>query len=231
MMDFLLDPVRRRKVLYLTAIFILIIAIIVLLTEFSANKKASKEKAAQDSVSIAGEEKLYDNAEPIQEIVTVDTEIVQDGLRDMGELITEEYYFTQVEEYTNKKKVFILDSTASFTYSYDGVVTAGIDCNDVTISKDDEKKTVTITIPQAEIFSVNIDHDSFKVFEEKDGLFNKADLKMYNNSMIKFEDAAREKAKEKGIIEKAGEGAEKMIYSFAQSLINNDEYKIEVVQK
>ncbi len=218
--------------LYIVAIVVLLVLITILLVEFAGGKNKT-EGSATDTTAVneAEQDKLYDNA-IIEEIVTVDTEIIEDGLRRMGELITEEYYFTQVETYTNTKKfIEFLESTATFTYSYDGVVTAGIDCNDVKIDKDDENKVITITIPKSEIFSVNVDRDSFKIFEEKNGIFNKADLSMFNESQAEFENAARNKAIEKGIIEKADEGAEKMIESFARSLMDTDEYKLEIVQE
>ena len=58
---------------------------------------------------------------------------------------------------------------------------------------------------------------------------NKADIKNYNDSLIEFENAAKSKAIEKGIVKKADEGALKMISSFVGSLIDSDEYKIEYI--
>lgn len=175
--------------------------------------------------------KLFENAVEVEEVVTVNTEIIAEGLREMGILITEEYYFTQVEEYTSTKKWAVFESEASFTYSYDGVVSAGIDCNEIEIKKNDETKVITISIPTADILSVNIDHDSFKIYEEKNGIWNKVNLESFNNSIIEFENAAKEKALEKDIINKADEGAQKMIESFVNSLIDSEEYTIEYVTK
>ncbi|MBO4825556.1 MAG: DUF4230 domain-containing protein, partial [Lachnospiraceae bacterium] len=150
---------------------------------------------------------------------------------EMGTLITQEYYFTQVEEYTNTEKFWIFDSTASFTYSYDGVVAAGIDCSQITVVKDDEKKVITITIPKAEITSVTIDNDSFKKYEEKNGLWNKVTTDKFNDSMAAFKETAKNNAVAKGLLENADKSAEQMIVSFAKSVSTDAEYKIETVRK
>ncbi|MBQ8666042.1 MAG: DUF4230 domain-containing protein [Lachnospiraceae bacterium] len=197
--------------------------------------KMGDNKAATNPVPINAEDedKLYDGAETtvVEEIVTVDTEIIADGLREMGTLITEEYYFTQLEKYKKTEKVWIFKSEASTAYSYDGVVTAGIDCNEIGIEKDDENKTITISIPKASILNVDIDPNSFQMYEEKNGLWSKFNISDYNKSLIEFEEAGKKKALEKGIIEKADESAKKMVESFVNSLIDSDEYTIEYKTK
>ena len=197
--------------------------------------KMGDNKAATNPVPINAEDedKLYDGAETtvVEEIVTVDTEIIADGLREMGTLITEEYYFTQLEKYKKTEKVWIFKSEATTAYSYDGVVTAGIDCNEIGIEKDDENKTITISIPKASILNVDIDPNSFQMYEEKNGLWSKFNINDYNKSLIEFEEAGKKKALEKGIIEKADESAKKMVESFVNSLIDSDEYTIEYKTK
>lgn len=197
--------------------------------------KMGDNKAATNPVPINAEDekKLYDDAETtvVEEIVTVDTEIIADGLREMGTLITEEYYFTQLEKYKKTEKVWIFKSEATTAYSYDGVVTAGIDCNEIGIEKDDENKTITISIPKASILNVDIDPNSFQMYEEKNGLWSKFNINDYNKSLIEFEEAGKKKALEKGIIEKADESAKKMVESFVNSLIDSDEYTIEYKTK
>ena len=53
--------------------------------------------------------------EPREEkvIVTMNVETLEDGLENMGVLVTQEYYFTQVETYTKEKKILnFIDSTS-----------------------------------------------------------------------------------------------------------------------
>lgn len=197
----------------------------------------SKDKEQIQSVqNNSAHTKLYENAESVKETVIVNTQILEDGFRNMGTLITEEYYFTQVEDYKNKQKVFeifdkTIDSTAYLTFSYDGVVNAGIDCEKIVVNKDEENKKIEIAIPKAEIIDVVIDHNSFKAIKEKNGIVNKVDMNMMNDSLKQFEESAREKAMEKKILEKADEYARKMIESFVNSVVDVNEYQIVYVEK
>ena len=226
------DKDKRTIIIYGAISVILLIIVIILTAQFFMNRNDKADSQTRHATSSQAKNgKLFDNADTSKETVTFDTQIIEDGLRDMGILITEEYYFTQVEEMTKTKKVLFGTSEASSTYSYDGVVSAGIDCNDVTIEKDDEAKSITIKLPKSEIRTVSIDKESFKIYEEKNGIFTKFNFTDYNNSLIEFETAAKDKAMEKGILDKADDGAKKMIEAFARSLVDTDEYKLEVVMK
>ncbi len=224
------DKKKRTFLIYGGISIVLLIIVICLFTEMVKQRKEqlSDEKQTVSTVN-SKKGKLFDNAEVPKETLTFDTQIIEDGLREMGVLITEEYYFTQVEQMSKTKKILFGTSEATSTYSYDGVVSAGIDCNSVTIDKDDEKKEITIRLPKSEIKTVSIDKESFKVYEEKNGIFTKFNISDYNDSLIEFENAAKEKAMEKDILDKADEGARKMIDAFARSLVDTDEYRINVV--
>ncbi|MBP5309148.1 MAG: DUF4230 domain-containing protein [Lachnospiraceae bacterium] len=222
---------KRSKRIYIIICIVLSIIIIWLIAGIFSKNNETDNASLKDVVEKQSDKKLFDDSPVVSEIVTVNTEIIEDGLKEMGTLITQEYYFTQVEEYKSTERVWIFDSKASFIFSYDGVVTAGIDCNDIDISKDDEAKLIKVQIPKSEIIGVNIDHDSFKIYEEKEGLWNKLDMTKYNNSIIEFENEAKSKALNKGIIDKADENAKNLIESFINSLLEDNEYSIEFINK
>ena len=222
---------KKLKTIYIVICIFLSIIIIWLLVGMLNNRNKTDNASHKDIVEKQSDKKLFDDSPVVEEIVTVNTEIIKDGLKEMGTLITQEYYFTQVEEYKSTERVWIFDSKASFIFSYDGVVTAGIDCNDIEITKDDEAKIINVKIPKSNIIGVNIDHDSFKIYEEKEGLWNKLDMTKYNNSIIEFENEAKNKAINKGIIDKADENAKTLIESFINSLIEDNVYSIEFVIK
>lgn len=222
---------KKLKTVYIVICIFLSIIIIWLLVGMLNNRNETDNASLKDIVEKQSDKKLFDDSPVVEEIVTVNTEIIKDGLKEMGTLITQEYYFTQVEEYKSTERVWIFDSKASFIFSYDGVVTAGIDCNDIEITKDDEAKIINVKIPKSNIIGVNIDHDSFKIYEEKEGLWNKLDMTKYNNSIIEFENEAKNKAINKGIIDKADENAKTLIESFINSLIEDNVYSIEFVIK
>ena len=103
----------------------------------------------------------YENTNTVTEVVenaitetetTISGETIREGLNDIGELATEEYFFTRVETFDkskNIKGIKIPFTESKFVYSYDGIVKAGIDFADVSVEKDDLKKIITITLPDS----------------------------------------------------------------------------------
>lgn len=159
----------------------------------------------------------------------VSVQLISEELKDMGELNTAEYCFTMVEEYSKIKPVFkVFDATASFMYSYDGSISAGIECDKIKVEKDEENKSVTITLPKSKITHVDIDKDSFQAYSEKEQLWNKLTIEDYNDSLKEFETKAKAKAMDKGVLNRADENAKKTILSFVTSLLDDSEYKIVV---
>ena len=158
----------------------------------------------------------------------MNVETIQDGLQNMGILITQEYYFTQVETYTKEKNVLgFIPSSSEIAYSYDGTVTAGVDFEKIEISKDEAAKTIFVDIPDSEIQTVNIDKSTFKVYSEKDSLWNPMKLEDYNVSRTEFEEAAKKKALDSGIIGRSDEQAKALIGNFIKEFPQTNGYKIE----
>jgi len=171
----------------------------------------------------------------VEKIVTVEkeitAEIVQDSLRDAGFLVTEEYYFTEVVSYSSIKKLWNIDlgiTESSYLASYDGVVTAGVDLTKAQVEKDEEKKLVTVTLPAAVIENIDIDPESFVLYSEKAGLGNRLSAADFNNSLIELEQTAREKAVERGVLERAEKNARTLIGGLVGSLVDTTEYRVEL---
>lgn len=168
----------------------------------------------------------------IEKEISVDT--VEDGLRDMGILITDEYYFTEVVSFSSVKKFFKTDIKLAFTESsylagYDGVITAGPDFTATRVEKDEAAKTVTVILPKSQIRNVDINPDSFKLFSEKQGFTNPLSASDFNSSLIELENTARQKALEKGILQRADENAVAIVTNFIGNLIDMSVYHVKVV--
>lgn len=161
-------------------------------------------------------------------LISTSAEMIREGLANMGTLITLEYDFTQVETYTKEKNIFIVIPTRSgFMYSYDGAVTAGVDLQQVSVHTDEERGVISIDLPDSEIQAVTIDRDTFRIYSERESLWNPLKLEDYNISLAEFEDAAKEKALANGILERSDEQAQKLVREFAGSLPNTSGYTIE----
>ena len=217
-----METVKKNKnKIYLAIIVVAVIVMVVLLVDYKKNVPAEpslSDIAASDNTVKKDTSKV---------LVTVNTETIREGIANMGTLITQEYYFTQVEKYTKEKTIMkFITSSSEFIYSYDGSVTAGVDFEKIAIDKDEDAKTITIDIPDSEIFSVNIDKDTFKIYSEKDSLWNPVKLEDYNSSLAKFEESAKEKALQNGILEKSDAQAKTLIENFMHSLPETSKYQI-----
>ncbi len=210
--------------IYIGIIAVSMVLAIVLFARFE--KDRAQEPVTDTATTLATLEKK-ENVK-----ITVNVETIQDGLQDMGTLITQEYFFTQVEQYTKEKKVLSVFNTSSgFTYSYDGTVTAGIEFSEIKVSSDEEAKMIMIELPHSTIQTVNIDTKTFKVYSEKDSLWNPLKLEDYNISIGEFEEEAKDRAIKNGILEKSDDQAKTLITNFIKNFPNVSEYGIEITFK
>lgn len=184
-------------------------------------------------VTVKEVEKLVEVEKIVEVEKEISAEMIEDGLHDMGVLLTEEYYFSEVVSFSSIKKFFSTDINLPFTESaylasYDGVVTAGIDFSSVTVEKNDETKHITVHIPKAEIQNIDIDPDSFELYSEKVGLGNPVSAEDFNNSLIELENTAGTKAVERGLLDRADENAKTLIENFVGGLVDRSVYSLEI---
>ena len=212
---------QHRNQIYIGVTIIASILVLVLCLDFKIRRDAERNEAAMTATTIKEKEKKD------KVVISVSTDTIQDGLANMGVLITQEYYFTQVEKYT-KEKTFLkfITSSSEFMYSYDGAVMAGIDFEKIEIKTDEDRKIITVYMPDSEIQAVTIDKNTFKIYSEKDSLWNPLKLEDYNISLVEFEDAAKEKAIASGILGRSDEQARNLVREFISSLPNTGEYTI-----
>jgi hypothetical protein len=142
-------------------------------------------------------------------------------------LITASYWYNHAEyfEYSNKIKDFTIPfTTSSFILECTGEVTAGVDFSKVKVQETED--TITIILPAAEVFSNDIDADSFEIKDEKNSVFNKISVEDTTETFKRIEEDELAKALERGILKEAEQNAEKAIKSFAKNLISGKDYKI-----
>lgn len=165
---------------------------------------------------------------------TISGDIIEAGLKDIGELATEEYYFTEVETYDSSKKYKdfkIPFTTSRFVYSYDGTIKAGIDFAKIKVEKDDLTKIITVSLPKSRILSSELDEDSFQMFDEKESIFNPISVTDFNAANSALMDKAKEDALARGVLDNADENAATLVENFITSTYDVSDYKIETVIK
>ena len=85
---------QHRNQIYIGVTIIASILVLVLCLDFKIRRDAERNEAAMTATTIKEKEKKD------KVVISVSTDTIQDGLANMGVLITQEYYFTQVEKYT-----------------------------------------------------------------------------------------------------------------------------------
>ncbi len=162
---------------------------------------------------------------------TITGDVIKAGLTDIGELATEEYYYTGVESFDSSKSIKGFDipfTTTSFIYSYDGTIKAGIDFTAVDVTKDDLKKLIVVTIPKSKILSSEIDENSFKLYDEKKSIFNPLSVSDVNDTIKDLKEKAEADAVKKGVLERADKNAVTLIKQFLKSTYEVSDYTIKV---
>ena len=222
-----MDKKKIKKILYIAACVICIGVIIWLVGDWIFNFSQYKP-----DYNVPIDTEVYKFKEDKNTLVEAEISVLKESLGSMQVLITEEYNFTQVEEYTKEKTFLSFITTKSeFIFSYDGVVTVGLDCSKIEIDKDDNSKKLTITIPKSEIQDTVIDNDSFKLYKEKEGFCDKLTMEDYNKSVLLLKKNAEARAVNMGILDKADENAKTIISSFVREMLGDSEYTVEYVLK
>lgn len=226
---------EKTSIVYIVLIAAVVIAIICIVA-FGLRGKESPAEIPAPVISQETEAKVvYKEIEKLVEVEkTITAGMIEDGIRNMGVLITGEYYFTEAVSFSSIKKLLNTGIELPFTESaylasYDGVVTAGIDFEAVRVEKTDENRSVTVYIPAAEIRNVDIDPNSFRLYSEKSGIGNPFSVGDFNRSLVELEDNARTRATERGLLEQADKNAEQIIRNFVSGLVGTG-FSVKIVK-
>lgn len=168
----------------------------------------------------------------IEKEVEISGETIRSNMVNIGKLCTAEYSFTHVERVDSSREIKgfkIPFTTATFIYSYDGTITAGIDFTKIQIDKNDINKEITIVLPEADVISSDVDQDSFKLYDEKNNIFNPISVTEITDSFSDLKESEEKKAIEEGLLDKAKENAKVLVENFIRGSYNIEDYDIEVL--
>lgn len=214
-------------------VIILVLVFAVIITGSVFGVKAYCEKIRTEAYESGREyEKKFQEA---NEVPVNTTAIVEQRLETAARLETADFFCNCVDNYQDKinlkedlKIPVNLDlplTSKSFLVSYDGTVSAGIkDLSKANVTEN-EDGTLTITLPEVEIFETTLNNDSLEIFDEKNNILNEITIKDYNDSQIRIKDKIKEEALKNGIIKTAQKNAEIVIKSMFADI--DKEVKIE----
>lgn len=173
---------------------------------------------------------------PVEKIVEKEVQIsgetIRTSMANIGKLCTAEYNYTHIEKVDSSREIngyTIPFTTSMFIYSYDGTIMAGIDFTKIQIDKNDAEKVITVTLPNVEIISSDVDQDSFTLYDEKNNIFNPISVTDVADSFADLKNSEEEKAIEKGLFDRARESAVTLVENFMRGSYDVEDYEIEVV--
>lgn len=179
---------------------------------------------------------IMKNYYPYKELKTSNDSVVTEGtfsgktlkysLNNMGFLVTAEYQYTCAEKYDTGNRTFIKieipDTNSKFIYTCDGSISAGIDFSKIDLKVKEETKDIIVYLPMVENKFSAIDHNSFKLYDEKKSVFNPISVEEVNNSFAYIEKREEENAIKKGLHKRAEENAKILIESFLKNSCGED---------
>ena len=137
---------------------------------------------------------------------------ISDKLADIGELATAEYLYTNAAKFTDSKDikgVTLPFTKKSFILKWDGVVKAGIDVNELSVTLGSKAYTLKVCMPATKILSHEV--ESAEVLDEKSGLFNRITVTDKTEFDEQTKQEMENRAIERGLLEQAQENAETVI--------------------
>lgn len=125
-------------------------------------------------------------------------------LQDIEELATLSYNYTKVGEFSNSLQFNGWDiplTQKSFLITYDGQLKAGIKMDKIKV--DVSNDNITVSIPDIEILSNEIDENSIEVYDESRNIFNPISVNDYATFATSQKEAVEAEAIENGLLSQA----------------------------
>lgn len=168
---------------------------------------------------------------------SIESATLSEGFREISQLSVEEYRLADIAELNEPAKILGRKIDSSLTnkkllYTYEGYVKAGIpEYENVEFSIDKAAKKVIIKSPKVEVTDAKIDDATIKFYLESDSFLNKLTSEDRRDLRVEEEKKMKERAIEKGLLDRAKTRAEEMLKANVESIISGTEqegYTVEV---
>lgn len=154
----------------------------------------------------------------------ITADLLTNRVQQAQELVTVKYFYTNMGKFEESSNFYgwrIPFSGKSFIVSYDGKISAGVNLSRASVKK--EGAQVTVTLPQPEILSHEIDQESLKVYDESRNIFNQISVEDYAQFSLDQQEAMEQKAVEGGLLEEAKGAAERALTGLLTALEQEEE--------
>ena len=163
-----------------------------------------------------------------------ESRITKLGFEDMGELATQAAYCTMVEDTEAARDLFGVEipfTQSRLIYSYDVIVRAGLDFEQIEWSVDDPNKVIEVKLPEIKVLNSELDTESFKLYLEDESIFRRISMEENNDSMFEMEENACRQAVGNGLLDEARANAEAILRSFFAGVYDLEKYEIVFTDK
>ncbi|MBQ3122738.1 MAG: DUF4230 domain-containing protein [Firmicutes bacterium] len=155
----------------------------------------------------------------------ISTTVLEEAVLPASELATVKYYYSDIGTYEDAKTITLSgkDTKIPFTtdeimFTYGGVISLGIDIEDIEFEVNSASGTITCTLPEIIIVAHEDDESKFQEYIIKDSVFTKTTWGDYNTIKAEL------KAEQEAIVLSDNEivsGAEESIKNTISSLLEN----------
>ena len=200
-----------------------------LLEQRVSDIKGELEKAEQENQTLA--DKI--NSMMVEDVYFFDAAAIMEEIKEIGELATVEYRYTNVGTLDASKKLFktsvnIPGTKKTVVMTMDGIIKVGVDVDGISISSDVASKTIKITLPKARLLSNELDENSIQIYDETDGMFNPITLEDSSTLRNEIKMKSEQNAQANGVFEQAEENAKIILRCILEAIPGlKDTYKIQ----
>lgn len=150
------------------------------------------------------------------------------GFKNLGILVTQECRTTVVNVTEASREILGVEipfTQSKYIYSYDVVVKAGYDFNEIDCTPQEDK--IIVTLPPPEIMESAIDEDSFQVYYEEESAFRHITMSENSEARSEMIESAVQTATNNGLLENAEENAKTILTAFIGQSFDLQKYTIE----
>ena len=165
------------------------------------------------------------------EITTVTVEEVESVLKPAANLITSKYYYKNASDFKSVITFFDTGFELPFTTSkgyiiYSGVVSIGVEFDDITLGVDNNRRIITVHLPKEKIQAHEIDDSSVQT-DTQQSILNMLDAEYYATLIAGFKKQTEsEILNNKDYMKQVRSNTENVIRSFLLASDVTGEYKI-----
>lgn len=221
---------HKAKIIGAIIVLLAIGAIIALIFNYGYNKASEKYESIIKELEEENEQLSEPTAKYEIASKEINIDMLNSEIKDIGELATIEYLYTDAAKFEDAQKIFGQDipfTTKSFIVKWDGIIKSGIKVDEIKVELNNNQKEIIVHIPKAEILSHEIDNESIETLDEKEGLFNSIKIDDVRELDAIGKESMEKRAVENGILEKAFENAKEIIYKLVNTdLVKEQEYNI-----